>query len=248
MQILFHYLFLHLQCILIEICMDIKSLLGEIELSVKELKYLVASFAIDQNDQELKDVLQRKINTTQQRLDEMKALVEGDEQPIPVMQTTPLNIAETPETVIEDDSAEDECSVIEEAVADDIAEEKIEKDKVLDEEIAVAAEEEGEPLTEELAIDHSEVIKEIAIEPSTVIGERVYLSGDLRKSISLNDSFRFLRDIFGGDNELMNRILDQISEISSYESALAFLSSKIELDEEDDTTAYFLSMLQKYFN
>ena len=43
----------------------------------------------------------------------------------------------------------------------------------------MADEEEVKPLTEDLSIEYSEVIKEIAIEPSTVSGERVYLSGNL---------------------------------------------------------------------
>ncbi len=45
---------------------------------------------------------------------------------------------------------------------------------------------------------------------------------DLRRSISLNDSFRFSRELFNGDSEQMNRVIEQISEMSSLDTAIAF--------------------------
>ena len=67
-------------------------------------------------------------------------------------------------------------------------------------------------------------------------------------SISLNDSFRFSREIFGGDPELMNRVIEQISVMSSYKTAVAFLASKVSVNEENEAMADFLELLKKYFN
>ena len=71
---------------------------------------------------------------------------------------------------------------------------------------------------------------------------------DLRRSISLNDSFRFSRELFNGDNEQMNRVIEQISEMSSLETAVAFLGSKVDVNEENEAMVDFMEILKKYFN
>ena len=120
-------------------------------------------------------------------------------------------------------------------------------------ETAAAAEEEEEEEKKEdnvennLAVEKSAVIED-ELKPK-VLGESIKLSaGGLRRSISLNDSFRFSRELFGGDTSLMNRVIEQISVMSSYKTAVAFLSSKISVDEENDAVNDFLELLRKYFN
>ena len=81
-----------------------------------------------------------------------------------------------------------------------------------------------------------------------MLGESIKTSVGLRHSISLNDSFRFSRELFGGDVELMNRVVEQLSAMSSYKTAVAFLSSKVNFNEENETLSDFLELLKKYFN
>ncbi len=83
---------------------------------------------------------------------------------------------------------------------------------------------------------------------STILGESIKLAAGLRRSISLNDSFRFSRELFKGDTELMNRVIEQISVMGAYETAVAFLASKTEIDEENGAVVDFLELLKKYFN
>ena len=64
----------------------------------------------------------------------------------------------------------------------------------------------------------------------------------------MNDSFRFSRELFNGDNEQMNRVIEQISEMSSLETAVAFLGSKVDVNEENEAMADFMEILKKYFN
>ena len=123
---------------------------------------------------------------------------------------------------------------------------------------AAAAEEEEEEEEEEEKKEEDNVENNLAVEKSAVIedelkpkvlGESIKLSaGGLRRSISLNDSFRFSRELFGGDTSLMNRVIEQISVMSSYKTAVAFLSSKINVNEENDAVNDFLELLRKYFN
>lgn len=83
---------------------------------------------------------------------------------------------------------------------------------------------------------------------TSVLGESIKISKGLRSSMSLNDSFRFSRELFDGDSSLMNRVIEQISVMSSYKAAMAFLSSKVTINEENEAHHDFLELLKKYFN
>ena len=123
--------------------------------------------------------------------------------------------------------------------------------------VVVEEDEEGDSLiaeekpviTEEVPVVEEEPVIDKKEEPkSVVLGESIKLAAGLRHSISLNDSFRFSRELFKGDTDLMNRVVEQISVMSSYKTAVAFLSSKIEIDEEKEAVVDFLELLKKYFN
>ena len=105
-------------------------------------------------------------------------------------------------------------------------------------------------MEEKEAEDESEDDESLLIEEpkAAVLGESIKMAAGLRHSISLNDSFRFSREIFGGDPELMNRVIEQISVMSSYKTAVAFLASKVSVNEENEAMTDFLELLKKYFN
>lgn len=90
-----------------------------------------------------------------------------------------------------------------------------------------------------------EAAQEEAVLP--VLGESVWVSTDFRRSISLNDSFRFTRELFDGDSESMNRVVEQISAMSTLNAAVAFLSSKVGVTEENEAMNDFLELLKKHF-
>lgn len=120
---------------------------------------------------------------------------------------------------------------------------------VAEEKPVVVVTEEGKK--EEPAIVEEPVVETVVKEEepkSVVLGESLKLSAGLRHAISLNDSFRFSRELFGGDTELMNRVIEQISVMGSYKTAVAFLSSKVEINEEKEAVNDFLELLKKYFN
>ncbi|MDR0874562.1 MAG: hypothetical protein LBN27_14040 [Prevotellaceae bacterium] len=69
---------------------------------------------------------------------------------------------------------------------------------------------------------------------------------DLKKSISLNDKFRFQREIFGGNAALLNQTLDALNEISDKGEATEFLAD-LNLDSENATVAAFLELINRKF-
>ena len=207
-----------------------QKLLADIELDVHELKYLMDSFTKEPT-QTLSELLKRSVARMQGRLDELS-------QEIDSVELVSLSSFVVEETVVKENeitAQEKDASVIIQSPKPVIAAE------------AAAAEEEEEE-EEEPVIEEAPLIIKKEEPKNAVLGESIKLAAGLRHSISLNDSFRFSRELFKGDTDLMNRVIEQISVMGSYKTAVAFLSSKVEIDEEKDAVVDFLELLKKYFN
>ena len=235
-----------------------QKLLTDIELDVHELKYLMDSFTKEPTPT-LSELLKRSITRMQGRLEELQQ--EGDA----VQEISPSAVEETAEEEDEVAGSEEDSPVIIQSLESVVVKEDEEGEAIVAEEkpvvIAAAAEtaaaaaeeeeEEEEGKKEEPAIVEEPVVETVVKEEepkSAVLGESLKLSAGLRHAISLNDSFRFSRELFGGNTDLMNRVIEQISVMSSYKTAVAFLSSKVELNEEKEAVNDFLELLKKYFN
>ena len=233
-----------------------QKLLTDIELDVHELKYLMDSFTKEPTPT-LSELLKRSITRMQGRLEELQQEVDA------VQVISPSAVEETAEEEDEVAGSEEDSPVIIQSLESVVVKEDEEGEAIVAEEkpvvIAAAAEtaaaeeeeEEEEGKKEESAIVEEPVVETVVKEEepkSAVLGESLKLSAGLRHAISLNDSFRFSRELFGGNIDLMNRVIEQISVMSSYKTAVAFLSSKVELNEEKEAVNDFLELLKKYFN
>ena len=220
-----------------------QKLLTDIELDVHELKYLMDSFTKEPTPT-LSELLKRSITRMQGRLDELQQEVDA------VQVTSPLTVEETVEETNEVAESEvDSPSIIQSLESVVVKEDEEEEIIVAEEKPVVVVTEEGKK--EEPAIVEEPVVETVVKEEepkSVVLGESLKLSAGLRHAISLNDSFRFSRELFGGDTELMNRVIEQISVMGSYKTAVAFLSSKVEINEEKEAVNDFLELLKKFFN
>ena len=230
-----------------------QKLLTDIELDVHELKYLMDSFTKEPTPT-LSELLKRSITRMQGRLEELQQEVDA------VQVISPSAVEETAEEEDEVAGSEEDSPVIIQSLESVVVKEDEEGEAIVAEEkpvviaaaaetAAAAAEEEGKK--EEPAIVEEPVVETVVKEEepkSAVLGESLKLSAGLRHAISLNDSFRFSRELFGGDTDLMNRVIEQISVMSSYKTAVAFLSSKVELNEEKEAVNDFLELLKKFFN
>lgn len=98
------------------------------------------------------------------------------------------------------------------------------------------------------SVEEMQINETVQVASAPILGERIRPVTDLRRSISLNDSFRFSRELFNGEIEQMNRVIEQISEMSSLDAATAFLLSKVKVSEENETMTDFMELLKKYFN
>ena len=247
-----------------------QKLLTDIELDVHELKYLMDSFTKEPTPT-LSELLKRSITRMQGRLDELQQEVDA------VQVISPSAVEETAEEEDEVAGSEEDSPVIIQSLESVVVKEDEEGEAIVaeekpvviaaaaetaaaeeeeEEEEAAAEEEEEEEEEEEGKKEESAIVEEPVVETvvkeeepkSAVLGESLKLSAGLRHAISLNDSFRFSRELFGGNTDLMNRVIEQISVMSSYKTAVAFLSSKVELNEEKEAVNDFLELLKKYFN
>lgn len=233
-----------------------QKLLTDIELDVHELKYLMDLFTKEPTPT-LSELLKRSITRMQGRLDELQQEVDA------VQVISPSAVEETAEEEDEVAGSEEDSPVIIQSLESVVVKEDEEGEAIVAEEkpvviaaaaetaAAAAEEEEEEGKKEESAIVEEPVVETVVKEEepkSAVLGESLKLSAGLRHAISLNDSFRFSRELFGGNTDLMNRVIEQISVMSSYKTAVAFLSSKVELNEEKEAVNDFLELLKKYFN
>lgn len=220
-----------------------QKLLTDIELDVHELKYLMDSFTKEPTPT-LSELLKRSITRMQGRLEELQQEVDA------VQVISPSAVEETAGEEDEVAGSEvDSPSIIQSLESVVVKEDEEEEIIVAEEKPVVAVTEEGK--TEESALVEESVAETVVKEEepkSVVLGESLKLSAGLRHAISLNDSFRFSRELFGGNTDLMNRVIEQISVMSSYKTAVAFLSSKVELNEEKEAVNDFLELLKKYFN
>ncbi|MDA3620331.1 hypothetical protein O2598_03535 [Bacteroides sp. YC-2022] len=242
-SVFFHYLFLHLRSHSRRNSdVDMQALLNDIELDIQELKCLMEAVS-RKPDSALREVAKRNIVQMRGRLDIL--LEQLDRGALPENELPDRIINPMPEPVL--------AAAAEEEEEEEIVVGNPEKD----EEPVIVPEAPEMPESEQLELP------EVTVEPAQsaevsmkietntastpILAERIKTAGDLRRSISLNDSFRFSRELFGGSMEQMNHVLQQIGEMHSLDAALVFLSSKIKVEEENEAKADLVELLKKYF-
>ena len=243
-SVFFHYLFLHLRSHSRRNSdVDMQALLNDIELDIQELKCLMEAVS-RKPDSALREVAKRNIVQMRGRLDIL--LKQLDRGAIPENELPDRIINPMPEPVSAAAAAEEEEE-----------EELVVGNPEKDEEPVIVPEAPEMPEPEQLELP------EVTVEPAQsaevsmkietntastpILAERIKTAGDLRRSISLNDSFRFSRELFGGSMEQMNHVLQQIGEMHSLDAALVFLSSKIKVEEENEAKVDLVELLKKYF-
>ena len=113
---------------------------------------------------------------------------------------------------------------------------------------------EEEPVAEEEPVVEEEPAKEPQPEPvaeEEVSSPNAVLYGkavdDIRQAISLGDRFLYQRELFSQNAELMQRTLNKLNEMHSFNEALEYISSNFHWDTESNTYQQFLVTLHRRF-
>lgn len=194
--------------------------------------------------------------------------IEADEEPVeeaddePVVTPTPpafhpeptppvFNPAEEPQEPVQVDEPEPEMVNDEplpepdpELVPEADAEAPIPEDFI---EIDTLPEPEEEMPLPPLPTDFPEVIEEPA--SPIRVDEKLQrdLSKDIRKAFSLNDRFRYQRELFAGSASAMDTALEHIEMMSSYGNAELYFYSQLHWDRENEVVQDFMSIVRNHY-
>ncbi|MDR0811097.1 MAG: hypothetical protein LBN23_02305, partial [Paludibacter sp.] len=70
---------------------------------------------------------------------------------------------------------------------------------------------------------------------------------DIKQAISIGDRFRFQRELFANNGEDMNKTLNYINQLATFDEAEVFLKSKYRWDDENETATDFLNIVKRKF-
>lgn len=179
-----------------------------------------------------------QIDMLRQQMEAHQALIQSLPNPVAAVMPAP------------EEKEEPAAEPIEEVVIEKIEQPEI----IIEEKIIVQPEPDPEPKPE--PVQKAEIVQpEAPQKPAATEKQGVFLSdllekknlSDFRKAFSLNDRFRFRRELFGGNEEKMNKAIADLNDIHSYEESVAYLNNELKWDIEDEAVADFIKLLEKRF-
>lgn len=203
-----------------------QALIEDIELDVQDLKCVLQAFDANPTAA-LRLVARRNVKHLQERLE--KLVQQLDEVPV----ETVVNIPKVEPVVERVEKVEAAPEAVIREVSPEVSAEQQQSTVIAHEESpCISAEkQEAEPTA-----------------TVTILAEKIRPATDLRHSISLNDSFRFTRELFHGDGALMNETLRRLGEASSLNEAMQILYSALGVAEDNEAALDFIELLKKYFS
>ena len=196
-----------------------------------------------------------QIEMLRKQMEEHQALI----QSIPPSVAAPAETAQEPKIIAPEPKniAPEPIS----AVADPVIAEQPEKVEATPEEVVTEAPREEIPVKEPVAVKPEPLIEpappavEVPNKATTAERGGLFLNdilekknlSDFRKAFSLNDRFRFRRELFGGDEARMNKAINDLNEIHSYEDSITYLNNELKWNIEDEAVADFIKLLEKRF-
>jgi hypothetical protein len=144
----------------------------------------------------------------------------------PMVMPEPEPVVEEPEPVIEP-----EPLPIVEAEPEPV----VEPEPVIEPEPQVEPEKKEEPVVAEPAQPQQ----------TSLFGQAV---SNIRQAISLGDRFLFQRELFAQNGEKMQKALDDIDKLASFDEAVAYIDKHFQWDKESSTYELFINILHRRFN
>ncbi|MDR2621975.1 MAG: hypothetical protein LBC48_05265 [Dysgonamonadaceae bacterium] len=92
-------------------------------------------------------------------------------------------------------------------------------------------------------------IKEVKENVSVFLGDKISrkIYADLTKSLTINQRFMFLRDLFKGNEKEMNQTLAHLNSLKTLENALDYLDNNHPVQWETESGIVFKELLEKRF-
>jgi hypothetical protein len=69
----------------------------------------------------------------------------------------------------------------------------------------------------------------------------------LPRAIGINDKFRFIKELFGGDSDLYNETIKKLDTIGSLVSAISYIESNFSWDKNSDSVKQLISLVRRRY-
>ena len=195
-----------------------------------------------------------------EEVDEQEPVVEPEEETEYVLEAEPEEEIEQDVEPEIDPEVEAEPEIEEDPEPE--PEEELEAEPEPEQEVVAEPEIEEEPepkLEEEL---EPEIVPEIEAEPEIIKNvdetapeaiitlDEAFIRNkakDLKSAFSLNDTFRFRRELFGNSAADMNDAIDLVNAMNSYEEAEDYFINDLGWDAESDEVGEFMEIIRNHF-
>lgn len=164
------------------------------------------------------------------QMQEHKALLTEKEQAVPFISPVREKVI-LPET---EEIAEEKVLEQKEIIPEPVYEIKETEEKKAEQSARLAVK-----VTLDQALPHSISLNEVI--------QKKFLA-DFKKAFNLNDRFRFRRELFGGDENRMNKAIEDLNGLQSYEDSIDYLNEELKWNIEDEAVADFIKLLEKRFS
>ena len=173
-----------------------------------------------------------------EQVDEEEPVVEPEDEPEYVLE------AEPEEEIEPEPEAEPEPEIEPEVEAEPEIEEEPEPELEVELEPEIVPEIEAEP--------EPEIIKNVdeAAPEAIITLDEAFIRNkakDLKSAFSLNDTFRFRRELFGNSAADMNDAIDLVNAMNSYEEAEDYFINDLGWDAESDEVGEFMEIIRNHF-
>jgi hypothetical protein len=105
----------------------------------------------------------------------------------------------------------------------------------------------GTIIANEKIVTEKKITNEIFSSQSTKRVGNKFFGQSLKKAINLNDRYRYQRELFGGNVDLMNKIIDILDGMNSLDEAKEYVKKEFDWDEQSETVNDFYSLLESRF-
>ena len=179
-----------------------------------------------------------------EQFDEQELVVEPEDEPEYVLEAEPEEeIEPEPEEELEPE-IEAEPEIEEEPEPEPEEELKAEPEPEIEPDVEAEPEIEVEP--------EPEIIKNVdETAPDAIITlDEAFIRNkakDLKSAFSLNDTFRFRRELFGNSAADMNDAIDLVNAMNSYEEAEDYFINDLGWDAESDEVGEFMEIIRNHF-
>lgn len=170
---------------------------------------------------------------------EIEVEIEIEEEP-EVEEVPEIEVEPVPEIELEPEPVE------EEPVEIDVEPEPEPEPESIEEEIAPEPEPEEVPNIEEV----EEEISDESAQEETITLDEAFIRNkakDLKSAFSLNDTFRFRRELFGNSAADMNDAIDLVNAMNSYDEAEDYFINDLGWDAESDEVREFMEIIRNHF-